>query len=110
MLIEVAILIPRAKLDTVAHGVPRTIRARMMERATELFGGATLGAETVEGAWRDDDGMTVVDYMVPLTIGVDGFGGLALACAFAREIGHELGEEAMYIRSLGVSEVVPCAK
>ena len=34
MLIEVAILIPRAKLDTLAHGVPRrTIRACVTERA-----------------------------------------------------------------------------
>ena len=111
MLIEVVILIPRAKLDTIARGVPRrTIRAGMMERAAELFGGGTLGAETVEGVWKDDDGGTVVDYMVSLTIGVDGFGALALVHAFARELGRDLGEDSMYIRALGASEVVPCGK
>ena len=98
MLIEVTILVP------LGGSMPGRSLA-IESRAAALFGGFTW-RQSVSGGWVDPEGLTHHDASGSLVLAVDTLGDLALAVAFAREIGLMLGEQSMYVSALGVSECV----
>lgn len=80
-------------------------------RAALLFGGYTW-REWCQGGWIAPDDTTTAhctrDDSRELVIGVDTLSDLALAVAFAREIGTRWGEQSVYVRCLGMAECVEC--
>ena len=103
-MIEVSILIPVADNsgDPFTPDHFATFEAFLLER----FGGMTRATDTVEGLWMDSS-ITYRDTLVVYLVGVASVlqeaDKLTEACTFAKRHFHQ---EAVYIRYLGVADIV----
>lgn len=102
-MIEVTILIPVASNDGKRFAAD--MHAAFEAHAVGLFGGITRLPHTAVGNWIDD-GITYADetilYVVALPSIVDG-GKVGLIASYAAA---HYGQEAIYVRYLGMSEIL----
>lgn len=100
MLLEIEILLPI--MNTCD-------RDRAEDRAASLFGGYTWRG-IVTGGYRMPDGAHERDACHVLCVAVDTMGDIALAVAYAREMGNALGQHSVMVRlpTAGFCECVEC--
>jgi hypothetical protein len=79
------------------------------QRAGAVFGGISTVPGVVYGSWEGPDGVES-EPMVRHVVAVDSFADLALVVALAREAGNRWGERRVYVRALGMSEIVECER
>jgi hypothetical protein len=87
----------------------REHKAWLHSRASQIFGGITTVPGSVSGSWEGPDGVES-EPMVRHVVAVDSFADLALVVALAREAGNRWGERCVYVRALGMSEIVECER
>lgn len=100
---EVQLFIPVR--DNEGRAFDRLAHEIFEKKARSLFGGITLVGQS-QGSWENGAGRVFRDVCRVYVVAVNGLGAASSAVSLAREAKTLFRQEAIYIRYLGLCEIV----